>query len=85
MEHLLLLLLLVPIQVILTRWIFGIGWIVANLEKIQSSIEEIIKENKSTQIKYDRIIKQQETIINLNAERNNRQAEMIDLLEETKL
>ncbi|GFZ96397.1 hypothetical protein CYANOKiyG1_07570 [Okeania sp. KiyG1] len=65
---------------IVIRWIFGINLIVDRLEKIQLSLERIRKENESTKIKYDRIISQQEKIINLNAERNNRQAEMIDLL-----
>ncbi|NEN92714.1 MAG: hypothetical protein F6K48_28980 [Okeania sp. SIO3H1] len=77
---LLLLFLLLPIYMIVIRWIFGINLIVDRLEKIQLSLERIRKENESTKIKYDRIISQQEKIINLNAERNNRQAEMIDLL-----
>ncbi|MDJ0515756.1 MAG: hypothetical protein QNJ74_05620 [Trichodesmium sp. MO_231.B1] len=81
---LLYLLVVLPIQVMVIRWIYRIDEIVTNLQKIKLSLENISQENQSTQMKYNRIIKQQETIINLNAERNNRQAEMIDLLEETK-
>ena len=77
-------LLLLPIYVMITRWIYRIDEIVNNLEKIKLSLEKMGQENESTPIKYDRIIKQQKTIINLNAERNNRQAQMIDLLEEIK-
>lgn len=72
------------ITTMVLRWMFRIDEIIANLQKIKIYTEDIRKTNEIMTIKYDRIIKQQEVIIDLNAERNDMQTEIIELFEDNK-